>query len=71
MPNVSIKRSRSREERARKVVQGIRQRLKAGHLLDRKKRKGWKKSEKLRQLGDVGCLRRASSLRRLPKSNLA
>jgi hypothetical protein len=26
----------SREERARKVVQGIRQRLKAGHLPDRK-----------------------------------
>jgi hypothetical protein len=28
---------------ARKVVQGIRQGLKAGHLPDRKKRKGWKK----------------------------
>jgi hypothetical protein len=38
-----IKRRRSREERARKVVQGIRQRLKAGHLPDRKKRKGWEK----------------------------
>jgi len=45
MPNVSIKRSRSREERARKVVQGIRQRLKAGRLPDRKKRKSWKKSD--------------------------
>jgi hypothetical protein len=43
MGNVSIKRSRSREERARKVVQGIRQRLKAGHLPDRKEPKGWKK----------------------------
>jgi hypothetical protein len=39
----SIKRRRSREARARKVVQGIRQGLKAGHLPDRKKRKGWKK----------------------------
>jgi hypothetical protein len=38
-----IKRRRSREERARKVVQGIRQGLRAGHLPDRKKRKGWKK----------------------------
>jgi hypothetical protein len=36
----SINRKRSREERASKVVQGIRQRLKAGHLPDRKKRKG-------------------------------
>jgi hypothetical protein len=43
MGNVSIKRSRSREERARKVVQGKRQRLKAGHLPDRKEPKGWKK----------------------------
>jgi hypothetical protein len=43
MGNVSIKRRRSREERARKVVQGIRQRLKAGRLPDRKKHKGWKK----------------------------
>ena len=56
-----IKRRRSREERARKVVQGIRQRLKAGHMPDRKKRKGRKKhpialaSKKLRQLGDVHC----------------
>jgi hypothetical protein len=40
MGNVSIKRSRSREERARKVVQEIRQRLKAGRLPDRKKHKG-------------------------------
>ena len=43
MGNVSIKRRRSREERARKVVQGIRQRLKADRLPDRKKHKGWKK----------------------------
>jgi hypothetical protein len=40
---VSIKRRRIREERARKVVQGVRQRLKAGQLVDRKKRKSWKK----------------------------
>ena len=31
-----IKRRRSREERARKVVRGIRQGLKAGHLPDRR-----------------------------------
>jgi len=43
MGTVSVKRRRSREERARKVVQGIRQRLKAGNLPDRKKYKGWKK----------------------------
>jgi hypothetical protein len=43
MLKISIKRRRSREERARKVVQGIRHRLKAGHLPDRKKHKGWKK----------------------------
>jgi hypothetical protein len=43
MGTVSIKRRRSREERARKVVQGIRQRLKAGRLPDRKKHKAWKK----------------------------
>ena len=41
MGTFSTKRRRSREERARKVVQGIRQRLKAGHLPDRKKHKGW------------------------------
>jgi hypothetical protein len=40
---VWIKRRRSREERARKVVQGIRQRLKAGRLPDGRKHKGWKK----------------------------
>jgi hypothetical protein len=44
MGNVSIKRSRGREERARKVVQEIRQRLKAGRLPDRKKYKGRKKT---------------------------
>jgi ribosomal protein L19E len=57
-----IKRRRSREERARKVVQGVRQGLKAGHLPDRKKRKSWKKTirsplarvRKLRQLGYIG-----------------
>jgi hypothetical protein len=43
MGNVSVKRNRSREERARQVVQGMRQRLKAGHLPDRKKHKRWKK----------------------------
>jgi hypothetical protein len=43
MGTVSTKRRRSREERARKVVQGIRQRLKAGRLPDRKKHKAWKK----------------------------
>jgi len=42
-----IKRRRSREERARKVVQGVRQGLKAGHLPDRKKRKCWKKIRSL------------------------
>jgi hypothetical protein len=44
MGTVSIKRRRSREERARKVGQGIRRRLKAGHSPDRKKHKGWKKT---------------------------
>ena len=38
-----IKRRRSREERARKIVQGIRQGLKAGHLPARRKPKAWKK----------------------------
>jgi hypothetical protein len=38
-----VKRRRSREERARKIVQGIRQDLKARHLPDRKKRKARKK----------------------------
>ena len=38
-----IKRRRSREERARKVVQGIRLGLKAGHLPARRKPKAWKK----------------------------
>ena len=35
------------EERVRKVVQGVRQGPKAGHLPDRKKRKCWKKSDHL------------------------
>jgi len=39
-----IKRRRSREERARKVVQGIRQGLKAGHLPARRKPRAWKKT---------------------------
>jgi hypothetical protein len=59
-----IKRRRSREERARKVVQGIRQGLRAGHLLDRKKRKGWKKRTFSEQEAPAAfaAIRRASSL---------
>jgi len=47
MGTFSTKRRRSREERARKVVQGIRQRLKAGRLPDRKKHKGGKNFDHL------------------------